>query len=115
MSIGNVTGVRSDIADILDKIRDISNKSTVFNHDTTKTETNAFSKALDMAKTSVDNVSELMSKTENLRNSYVSGDPSVSLGQVVISSQKSKLAFEGLVVVRNKCLEAYKEIMNMPV
>ena len=50
-----------------------------------------------------------------LKNKYISGDANVSLSQVVVASEKSKLAFEGLIVVRNKCLESYKEIMNMPV
>jgi flagellar hook-basal body complex protein FliE len=33
----------------------------------------------------------------------------------MITSQKSKLAFSAMAEVRNKFLEAYKEVMNMPV
>ena len=62
----------------------------------------------------IHDVTELK-QTEKLKNAYVAGDSSVSMAQVILSSQKSKLAFEGLVTVRNKILEAYKDIMNMPV
>ncbi|GAB0109639.1 MULTISPECIES: flagellar hook-basal body complex protein FliE [Pseudoalteromonas] len=43
------------------------------------------------------------------------GDRSVSLAEAMIASQKSSVAFEATVQVRNKLVEAYKEIMNMPV
>jgi flagellar hook-basal body complex protein FliE len=43
------------------------------------------------------------------------GDRSVSLAEVMIASQKSSVAFEATVHVRNKLVESYKEIMNMPV
>jgi len=33
----------------------------------------------------------------------------------MIASQKSSIAFEATVQVRNKVVEAYKEIMSMPV
>ncbi len=43
------------------------------------------------------------------------GDRSVSLAEAMIASQKSSVAFEATVQVRNKLVEAYKDIMNMPV
>ena len=42
-------------------------------------------------------------------------DRSVSLAEAMIASQKSSVAFEATVQVRNKLVESYKEIMNMPV
>jgi flagellar hook-basal body complex protein FliE len=43
------------------------------------------------------------------------GQPGVSLEDVIISMQRSGLAFQGMVAVRNKLVEAYREISNMPV
>ncbi len=43
------------------------------------------------------------------------GDRSVSLAEAMIAKQKSSVAFEATVQVRNKLVEAYKEIMSMPV
>jgi flagellar hook-basal body complex protein FliE len=33
----------------------------------------------------------------------------------MITAQKSSLAFQAMVEVRNKVVEAYKDVMNMPV
>ena len=43
------------------------------------------------------------------------GDRSVSISDAMIASQKASVAFTATVEVRNKFVEAYKEIMNMPV
>ena len=43
------------------------------------------------------------------------GDQNVSLSDVMIASNKSGLAFDATVQVRNKMVEAYKEVMSMPV
>jgi flagellar hook-basal body complex protein FliE len=39
----------------------------------------------------------------------------LDLSQVMIAGQKSSIAFEATVQVRNKMVDAYKTIMNMPV
>ncbi|CAM2984720.1 flagellar hook-basal body complex protein FliE [Legionella worsleiensis] len=57
-----------------------------------------------------------MSETSNaLKTKYELGDPNVSIGEVMIASQKSSLAFEATLRVRNKVVQAYQDIMNMPV
>ena len=43
------------------------------------------------------------------------GDRSVSIEQVMISMQKASLSFQGMVAVRNKLVEAYREISNLQV
>jgi flagellar hook-basal body complex protein FliE len=43
------------------------------------------------------------------------GDNSLSLAEVMLTKEKAGIAFEATVQVRNKVLEAYKQIMNMPV
>lgn len=63
----------------------------------------------------VNNVNGLQQSTGDLRNRFELGDESVSLEQVMISAQKSSIAFEATVQVRNKVVDAYKTIMNMPV
>ena len=116
MAIDNVQGVRSDIGEMLSKIREISSKTTVFTAVKAAPQPGQnFGDILALAKNATSNVSELQSTTDSLKMAYVSGDPNVSMSQVVLASQKSKLAFEGLLAVRNKILEAYKEIMNMPI
>jgi len=68
-----------------------------------------------MLKGAIDNVNELAQTTGDLRERMELGDPTVTLEQTMIASQKSSIAFEATVQVRNKMVEAYKEIMSMPV
>jgi flagellar hook-basal body complex protein FliE len=48
------------------------------------------------------------------RAAYEQGED-IPLTEVVMSMQKSSLAFEATLQIRNKVLKAYEDIMNMPV
>ncbi|OXY83255.1 flagellar hook-basal body complex protein FliE [Oceanimonas doudoroffii] len=63
----------------------------------------------------VNKVNGLQQTTSDLRTRFELGDSAVGLEQVMISAQKSSIAFEATVQVRNKLVDAYKTIMNMPV
>ncbi|WP_108947156.1 flagellar hook-basal body complex protein FliE [Shewanella halifaxensis] len=63
----------------------------------------------------VGNVSELQSNAANLATRLDMGDTTVTLSDTVIAREKSSVAFEATIQVRNKLVEAYKEIMSMPV
>ncbi|MCC4263183.1 flagellar hook-basal body complex protein FliE [Oceanimonas baumannii] len=63
----------------------------------------------------VNKVNGLQQTTGDLRTRFELGDPAVGLEQVMISAQKSSIAFDATVQVRNKLVESYKTIMNMPV
>ncbi|RKF19479.1 flagellar hook-basal body complex protein FliE [Alginatibacterium sediminis] len=54
-------------------------------------------------------------EANSLRTRFDLGDRSVGIGDVMIAGQKSSVAFEATVQVRNKLVEAYKEVMSMPV
>jgi flagellar hook-basal body complex protein FliE len=62
----------------------------------------------------LDKVNETQAKSSNLQEAYQRGED-VPLTDVVLGMQKSSLAFEATLQVRNKVLRAYEEIMNMPV
>ncbi|HLV49197.1 MAG TPA: flagellar hook-basal body complex protein FliE [Aliidiomarina sp.] len=68
-----------------------------------------------MLKSAVDNVNGLQSNARDLQNRIEMGDPNVSLAEGMIAAQKSGIAFEAAVQVRNKFVEAYEKIMQMPV
>lgn len=59
-------------------------------------------------------VNQAQMDASNLRTAYERG-ADIPLTDVVISMQKSSLAFEATLQVRNKVLKAYEDIMNMPV
>ena len=59
-------------------------------------------------------VNDLQANAVDLSSAYLAGDD-IPLTDVVLQVQKSSLAFEATLQVRNKILEAYQQIMNMPV
>jgi len=65
-------------------------------------------------RAAIDGVNQAQASARELQTAYARGDD-VNLTEVAIAMQKSSVAFEATVQVRNKLLEAYREIMNMPV
>ena len=55
------------------------------------------------------------SDTGAKKKAFQLGDRSVTLAETMIASSKAGIAFDATIQVRNKFVEAYKEIMNMPV
>lgn len=64
---------------------------------------------------SLKNLDNKIKKSSELKSGYQSGDPNVSLVEVMLASQESNVALSTAIEIRNKSLEAYKEIINMPV
>ena len=54
-----------------------------------------------------------MQSAETKTNFEANGD--VSVTDVLINSQRSSVAFEATLQVRNKILKAYQDVMSMPV
>lgn len=71
-----------------------------------------FSSLLSNSIESVNNMSQNASK---LTTAFELGDPNVTLPQVMVAKAKAGIAFDGMVTVRNKMVEAYQEIMRMQV
>ncbi|SEG34937.1 flagellar hook-basal body complex protein FliE [Vibrio hangzhouensis] len=69
----------------------------------------------DMLSQAVNNVNGLQKSSGDLQMRFDRGDSDVSLSDVMIARNKSSVAFEATIQVRNKLVEAYKELMNMPV
>ena len=63
----------------------------------------------------LDQVNNLSQTSDALKTRFEIGDPNVSLGEVMIAAQKSSLGFEATVRVRNKVVQAYQDILNMPI
>lgn len=69
----------------------------------------------EMLKNAVNNVNSLQKESTQLAQSYERGDEGVDLPQVMIGLQKSSVSFEAMTQVRNKLVDAYEKIMNMPI
>ena len=64
-------------------------------------------------KQAVNAVNEVQQEAGAKRTAFEMGDRSVSLGDVMVASSKSGIALDATVQVRNKFVEAYKEIMSI--
>ncbi|MFO7809291.1 flagellar hook-basal body complex protein FliE [Guyparkeria sp.] len=62
----------------------------------------------------VGKVNETQQATGDLRNRLQAGDDQVTLTEVMVASQRSSVAFESTLQVRNRLVQAYEKVMNMP-
>ncbi|MBL6813115.1 MAG: flagellar hook-basal body complex protein FliE [Luminiphilus sp.] len=64
---------------------------------------------------SIKEVNAAMQESRAMTTRFEMGDPTVSLAEVMVNSQKAGLQFQAVAEIRNRVLSAYKEVMNMPV
>jgi flagellar hook-basal body complex protein FliE len=69
----------------------------------------------ELLKQSIDHVNSAQQEASALRTAFERGEGDMDLAQVMIAAQKSSLSFEAMVQVRNKLVEAYKDVMNMAI
>lgn len=68
----------------------------------------------DLVSGALGQVNQLQVQSSDMRNAFDRGED-IALTDVVLGMQKSSLAFEATLQVRNKVLKAYEDILNMPV
>jgi flagellar hook-basal body complex protein FliE len=69
----------------------------------------------DALKASLDQVNRAQATSQQLGERFTMGDDKVSLSDTMIAMQKSSIAFQTTVQVRNKLISAYHDIMNMQI
>ena len=67
-----------------------------------------------LLKQGLDGVNASQMKAADLADKFERGVPGVELPQVMLEMQKANVSFRAAAEVRNKFVEAYREIMNMP-
>lgn len=68
----------------------------------------------DLVANAVGQVNNLQIQSRDMQDAYDRGE-SIALTDVVMGMQKSSIAFEATLQIRNKVLKAYEDILNMPV
>ncbi len=66
-------------------------------------------------KSSINAVNEAQTTASDMAAALERGDKSVTLPEVMIALQKASLSFQAMTEVRNRLVNAYQEIMNMPI
>ena len=51
---------------------------------------------------------------EKMTEAFETGASNIRLSDVMVATQKANVSFQAMLQVRNKLVDAYKEVMNMP-
>lgn len=68
-----------------------------------------------MLRESIDQVNATQQKAREMATQLELGQGDAGLAEVMVAAQKSSLSFQAMVQVRNKLVDAYKDVMNMPI
>lgn len=63
----------------------------------------------------LDSVSRTQAHSSSMQQAFELGDPRADLARVMVAMQQSSVAFKATVEVRNRLVQAYQDVMNMPV
>lgn len=69
----------------------------------------------DLMAKAINNVNDVQKQSGAMADAYERGVAGVDITDVMIATQKASVSFQAAVQVRNKLVEAYKDVMNMPV
>jgi flagellar hook-basal body complex protein FliE len=64
---------------------------------------------------SINAVNDAQKISSDLKTRFELGDQGVSMVDIAVASEKARISFTAMTEVRNKLVDAYKEIMSMPV
>ena len=107
---------QAKVGSLMNQIRAYQDRTDLINSDVgtqriDQTDKSGFG---DYIQTAVEAVNETQMNAAEMRDAYERGED-VPLTDVVLSMQKSSLAFEATLQVRNKLLKAYNDVSSMPV
>lgn len=69
----------------------------------------------DLMTQAVNKVNDVQKTSSAMADAYERGVAGVDITDVMIASQKASVSFQAAVQVRNKLIEAYRDVMNMPI
>jgi flagellar hook-basal body complex protein FliE len=96
---------------LINQMRSLANKAEGTSVESSTVGT-SFSQVMQQA---LGKVNDLSQTSDGLKARFEMGDPNLSLADVMVAGQKSSLAFEAALRVRNKAVQAYQDIMGMPI
>ena len=107
---------QAKVGSLMNQIRAYQERTDLINDDVSTQRVDQTNKSGfgDYIQTAVESVNETQMNAAEMRDAYERGED-VPLTDVVLSMQKSSLAFEATLQVRNKLLKAYNDVLSMPV
>ena len=77
-------------------------------------ETGASTDFSSLLQQSISSVNDTQQRATKMVESFETGASNLSLAEVMVETQKANVSFQAMLQVRNKLVEAYKDVMNMP-
>jgi len=68
----------------------------------------------DLLQKSIASVNDTQKSADKMTDAFETGATDISLTDVMVATQKASVSFQATLQVRNKLVEAYKDVMNMP-
>jgi len=69
---------------------------------------------IDTLKHAMEGVNDAQQHASSLAAAFERGEPGADLAQVMVSAQHAQVAFRATVEVRNRLVQAYQDVLNMP-
>lgn len=69
----------------------------------------------ELLSNAIDKVSATQAHAGEMQRAFELGDPRADLARTMVAMQQSSVAFRATVEVRNRLVQAYQDVMNMPV
>lgn len=63
---------------------------------------------------SIASVNDTQQSAGKMAEAFETGATNISLADVMVATQKANVSFQATLQIRNKLVEAYKDVMNMP-
>jgi flagellar hook-basal body complex protein FliE len=68
-----------------------------------------------LLRQTIDSVNASQQSARTMAAAFETGESGASLAEVMLASQKASVSFQAMLQVRNKLVDAYKDVMNMPI
>ncbi|QDW65553.1 flagellar hook-basal body complex protein FliE [Luteimonas granuli] len=65
-------------------------------------------------RSALEGVNAAQQRSGELVKAFELGEPGADLARVMVAAQQSQVAFRATVEVRNRLVQAYQDVMNMP-
>jgi len=66
-------------------------------------------------KHAMEGVNDAQQHAGSLSAAFERGEPGADLARVMVAAQQAQVAFKATVEVRNRLVQAYQDVLNMPV
>ncbi len=104
-----------EMSRLLDQMRVMAGQARAMPQPLAKTGEPAGADFAALLQKSINAVSETQQQASALAKAFEQGDSQVHLNEVMLALQKASISFQAMTQVRNKLIEAYQDIKNMPI